>query len=152
MNFQLNFTSSPQKERELLAFLVNECDCTILKGYGEDKNFSVNIQEAPSLHLYVIVPQSYANIVRIEAVCNQDLGANFSVYPFDENGCNFPLIRYERFEDLYRMYAGISTMDSQSKTAIKAILKRIKQWVKTNATSRRREGTPFCGITVYNLT
>ena len=151
MNFQLNFTISPQKEKALFAFLSNECDCTILKGYGVDKNFSVDICEEPSLLLYVIVPQIFANVVRIESVCDQELSANFSIYPFDENGCNFPLIRYERFEGLYRFYAGVSAMDGQGKTTIKAILKKIKQWITTNATSHYREGTPFCGITIYEL-
>ncbi len=151
MNFQLNFTISPQKEKEFFAFLSNECDCNILKGYGRDNNFSVDIQETPTLLLYVIVPQSFANTVRIEAVSDQELDANFSIYPFDENGCNAPFIRYERFEGLYRIYAGISTMGGQGKTAVKAILKKIKQWVKANATSHYREGTLFCGITVYEL-
>lgn len=152
MNFQLSFTISPPKEKELFAFLLNECDCIILKGYGADKDFSVDIQEDFSLPLYVIVPQSFANVVRIESVCDQEFSATFSIYPFDENGGNFPLIRYERFEGLYRFYAGVSTMDGQGKTAIKAILKKIKQWITTNATSHCREGTPFCGITIYKLT
>lgn len=152
MNFQLNFTISHQKEKELFAFLVKECDCSILKGYGTDKDFTVDICNEPSLYLYVIVPRNFVDIIRIDPCCNQELGANFSIYPFDENGYNFPLIRYERFEGLYRIYAGVSTMGGQGKTAIKAILKKIKHWVKINAASHYREGTPFCGITVYELT
>lgn len=151
MNFQLNFTISPQKQKELFVFLTKECDCTILKGYGADKNFSVDIQEDLSLSLYVIVPQSFVKVVRIKSTCDQELDAKFGIYPFDKKGRGFPLVQYERSEGIHRIYADVSTMEVQGKTAIKVILKKIKQWIKTNAASHYREGTPSCGITVYEL-
>lgn len=151
MNFQLNFTISPQKEKELFAFLVKECDCSILKGYSVDKDFVINTYDEPSLYLYMIVPKKFVEAVRVEPCYEQEFGANFSIYPFDENGNNFPLIQYERFEELYRIYAGTYTMYGQHKVAIKIILKKVKQWIKANAKSNKREGTWYCGITVYDV-
>lgn len=151
MNSQINFIISPQKEKELFAFLSQECCCNILKGYGNDRDFSVDINESPSLLLYFIVPQDFSNYVQIVPIREESLDADFGIYPFDENANNLPLIRYERFGDVYRIYAGTSNMDSQGKTEIKAVLKKAKQWLKANADSQKREGSPLCGITVYEI-
>ena len=151
MNFQLNFKISPQKEKELFAFLSKECDCSILRGYGVDKNLSVDICEDPSLYLYIIAPRGVDDIVRIEPVYDGQLGANFIICPLDEFGRNLPLIQYERTEGPYRIYAGTSTMRSPGKAAVHLILHKIKRWVKANANSQKRDGTWFCGITIYDV-
>ncbi len=151
MNSQINFTISPQKEKALFSFLSEECSCSILKGYGKDRDFSVDILESPSLLLYFIVPQDFTNYVTIVSIRDESLDADFGIYPFDENANNLPLIRYERFGDIFRIYAGTSNMDSQGKAEVKSVLKKVKQWLKSNADSQKREGSPFCGITVYEI-
>ena len=151
MNFKLNFTISPQKEKELFAFLVKECDCSILKGYSDDKDFTVDVCDEPSLYLYAIIPSKFVDVVRVEPCCNQELGSNFSIYPFDESGNNFPLIRYERIGNLYRIYAGTFNMHGQYKAQIKVILKKIERWIKANAKDHKREGSWYCGLTIYDV-
>ncbi len=151
MNFQINFTISKDKEKELFSFLNEQCNCNILKGYSENTDFQINICEEPCLLLYLIVPQNYVDAIRAEPIDNSDLDANFCIYPFDENGNNLPFIRYERDEGLYRIYAGTSTMYGQGKVTVNAVLKKIKQWIKTNSVSHYRDGTPFCGITIYDI-
>ena len=151
MNFQLNFTISPQKEKELFTFLAKECNCNILKGYSVDKDFTVDICDEPTLNLYVIVPKNFTDSVCRKPVYDQESGANYSIYPFDENGNNFPLIRYERFEELYRIYGGTATMHGQYKSEIRIILKKIKNWIKENAKNNKREGTWYCGINIYDV-
>lgn len=151
MNFQINFTISKDKEKELFSFLTEKCNCSILKGYSENTDFQINVCEEPSLPLYLIIPQNYLNAIRIEPVNNSDLNANFFIYPLDENVNNLPFIRYERDDELYRIYAGTSTMYGQGKKTVNAVLKKIKQWIKENAKHRERNGTPFCGITIYTI-
>ena len=151
MGFQINFTVSDEKEREFFDFLGNDCSCNILRGYSEDRDFSIDVSEIPSLPLYLIVPSACADNFRIEPFEDIDINAKFCISPFDENGDFYlPLIRYDRFDEPYRrIYADLSTVPADGKEQIKEILAKIKKWIKSNAKSHYHEWLPIFGITVY---
>ena len=152
MNFQLNFTISEQKEKEFLNFLINDCNCDVLKGYSEDTNFKISPDVPLSLLLYLITPNECVNTLSVESINDDNINGNYGIRPFDENGDCLPLIRYERFGDLFRIYAGTASMPADIKANIKNILTKIKKGVKANASSHYRDGTPFLGITIYDVT
>lgn len=151
MGFQINFTISDEKEREFFDFLINDCDCSILRAYSDDKDFSIDFSKPLSEPAYLIMPKSHTDNFQIEPCDINESNAKFCISPLSADGYFSPIIQYERYDGLYRIYASSSAMSADGKAQIKEILAKIKRWIKSNAKSHYREGSLICGITIYDV-
>lgn len=144
MNPQFFIIITPEKERELFDFILEECNGVIFGPsatcFEEDKNLCEYVDKNNiESHKYFI---SYKHLHD-----NQIIDSH-SLY-FEDNCCvlidrlkfslledkfhNAPYIEYERFEKANRIYVNYSGMTKKSKHLISPLYETIKKWVKKHA-------------------
>ena len=155
MGRQINFYISPQKEKELIAFINDECDSKILLPFIDDGKKELG-KEAMSLHMYFVIPNScnvspkYKKGEWVDGTQKMILNTVLknSMYSLSE----LPFIEYSRGifdkdkeDDLtfVRLYCDLMFCDH--KNVLKETYVKLTRWVKKNSTKTDRD----FGISIY---
>lgn len=137
---QISFTISNEYEKELFAFIVDECKCNILltESVTEDFVFRKGDEISSDKYLIVTLPASY-KFKTEKRRSNYSESEVYVIYPFDENNNFLPIIEYERdlfsknMDNVCRLYLRSLGISPQFSGEIKQLFQKIKKWIKEHS-------------------
>jgi len=152
MDKQINFTITPEKEKELINFVINECNCRMLLPFLNGEKAVVEEGESLSLPAYYIYPNAcelplnYECGIDIDGSQKQMLSTTLEGYVPNF----YPFIQYNRLFDedniLYgRFYC--TFLSQEYNVILKHLYTKLKKWVKHN--SKKKDGS--FGMAIYTV-